>query len=470
MNCTICVVLVTVIMAVTSCLSGCGGSAGSPIVTKPPHESTWTWVSGANMLDQTGVYGTQGTASPSNVPGARLDAVTWTDKNGNLWLFGGAVFNFTEFLNDLWKYDGNNWTWVSGADTTGQAGVYGTQGTASPSNVPGARFQSASWIDSNGNLWLFGGVTGNSQGVRFLLNDLWKYDGSNWTWVGGANTSGQAGVYGTQGTASPSNVPGARAGAAYGTDANGNFWLFGGNGGCAHPRPRNNLNDLWKFDGINWTWVNGPNSGAVFFETGIYGTKGTADPSNRPPARASAVSWIDRSGAFWLFGGTGCGGACLDSTDYCPLNDLWKFDGTNWTWVNGADTVLQVGTYGTRGTASPANVPGARSNSISWMDKNGTLWLFGGTGFDARGADVLFNDLWKFDGSNWTWVSGSSATNQAAVYGTRGEASSSNVPSARAYSSSWIDSSGNLWLFGGFGTDSAGFAFDDLNDLWRFSP
>src|SRR5258706_512324 len=369
MNCTICVVLVTVIMAVTSCLSGCGGSAGSPIVTKPPHESTWTWVSGANMLDQTGVYGTEGRGSPSNVPGARLDAVTWTDKNGNLWLFGGAVFNFTEFLNDLWKYDGNNWTWVSGADTTGQAGVYGTQGTASPSNVPGARFQSASWIDSNGNLWLFGGVTGNSQGVRFLLNDLWKYDGSNWTWMGGANTSGQAGVYGTQGTASPSNVPGARAGAAYG-----------------------------------------------------------------------------------------------------PLNDLWKFDGTNWTWVSGADTVLQVGIYGTRGTASPANVPGARSNSISWTDKNGTLWLFGGTGFDARGADVLFNDLWKFDGSNWTWVSGSSATNQAAVYGTRGEASSSNVPSARAYSSSWIDSSGNLWLFGGFGTDSAGFAFDDLNDLWRFSP
>jgi len=384
-------------------LTSCGGT-GFPIITKPPeHKSAWTWVSGANTLHQTGVYGTKGTASQSNVPGARLDAVTWTDKNGNLWLLGGAVFNFTEFLNDLWKYDGSNWTWGSGANTSGQPGVYGTQGTASPSNVPGARFHSASWIDNKGNLWLFGGVTSNSQGVRFLLNDLWKYDGSNWTWVGGANTSGQPGVYGTQGTASPSNVPGARAGAVYWTDANGNFWLFGGDGLDANVGAGNNLNDLWKFDGVNWTWVNGPNSGAVFFETGIYGTKGTASPSNRPPARAGAVSWIDKSGALWLFGGIG-----FDSTlTYGLLNDLWKSDGTNWTWVSGADTVLQVGTYGTLGTAFPANVPGARSDSISWTDKGGTLWLFGGTGFDARGADALFNDLWKFDGSNWTWVSGS---------------------------------------------------------------
>jgi hypothetical protein len=37
-------------------------------------------------------------------------------------------------------------------------------------------------------------------------------------------------------------------------------------------------------------------------------------------------------------------------------------------------------------------------------------------------------------------------------------------------SSSWIDSSGNLWLFGGFGTDSGGLAYVNLNDLWRFTP
>ena len=244
--------VVVLSVALLLIISGCGGSS-SPITQPPPHVSGWTWVSGANTIDQTGVYGTQDTASPSNVPGARRDEMTWTDKSGNLWLFGGFVLNSAEFLNDLWKYDGKNWTWVSGSNTGGQAGVYGTQGVASPSNVPGARSNSATWTDNQGNLWLFGGVTGNSQGATFLLNDLWKFDGSNWTWVSGANTSGQPGVYGTQGTASPSNVPGARAAAAYGTDANGNFWLFGGYGLDANVGAGSNLNDLWKFDGLNWT-------------------------------------------------------------------------------------------------------------------------------------------------------------------------------------------------------------------------
>jgi hypothetical protein len=34
---------------------------------------------------------------------------------------------------------------------------------------------------------------------------------------------------------------------------------------------------------------------------------------------------------------------------------------------------------------------------------------------------------------------------------------------------SWIDSSGNLWLFGGDGLDSIG-KVGLLNDLWRYTP
>ena len=45
---------------------------------------------GANDTDdQPGVYGTQGIAAASNVPGGRENAVSWTDSKGNLWLFGG---------------------------------------------------------------------------------------------------------------------------------------------------------------------------------------------------------------------------------------------------------------------------------------------------------------------------------------------------------------------------------------------
>ena len=35
--------------------------------------------------------------------------------------------------------------------------------------------------------------------------------------------------------------------------------------------------------------------------------------------------------------------------------------------------------------------------------------------------------------------------------------------------STWIDSSGNLWLFGGYGYDSTG-QLGYLNDLWQYDP
>jgi len=56
---------------------------------------------------QPGVYGTQGVAAAGNTPGARTDAFGWTDKQGNLWLFGGLGTDSTGtagWLNDFWEY------------------------------------------------------------------------------------------------------------------------------------------------------------------------------------------------------------------------------------------------------------------------------------------------------------------------------------------------------------------------------
>ena len=65
-----------------------------------------------------------------------------------------------------------------------------------------------------GNLWLFGGFGYDPAGAG-NLNDLWKYDPATLNGPGypAANPVGQAGTYGTKGTAGPSNVPGARTGA-----------------------------------------------------------------------------------------------------------------------------------------------------------------------------------------------------------------------------------------------------------------
>ncbi len=122
----------------------------------------WTWVLGNNTLNQHGVYGTKGLAASGNFPGARQNAVTWKDNAGNLWLFGGegyAAGGAFAFLNDLWKYDIalNQWTWISGANTGGQVSTYGSLGVSSALNIPSARFGACGWIDTNNNLWLFGG-------------------------------------------------------------------------------------------------------------------------------------------------------------------------------------------------------------------------------------------------------------------------------------------------------------------------
>jgi hypothetical protein len=84
-------------------------------------------------------------------------------------------------LNDLWRYDTatHEWTWISGSDTSGQAGVYGTEGTPDASSVPGARFSGRFWTDSSGNLWLFGGYLYDNAGSAGHMNDLWRYELSN---------------------------------------------------------------------------------------------------------------------------------------------------------------------------------------------------------------------------------------------------------------------------------------------------
>ena len=189
-----------------------------------------------------------------------MGAVSWTDSNGNLWLFGGSN-NGTNLFNDLWELNPstNEWAWMSGGNAescTGcnQSGVYGSLSTPAPGTVPGSRENAVSWTGSHGNLWLWGGYGLDSTGTYGHLNDLWKFDLSTneWTWMGGSAISncngecGQSGIYGAEGIPSAANVPGGRSMASGWTDSNGNFWLFGGvefdSAGTFGL-----LNNLWEF-------------------------------------------------------------------------------------------------------------------------------------------------------------------------------------------------------------------------------
>lgn len=370
------------------------------------------------------------------------------------------------------------WTWENGSNQAGAASVYGTEGVASSANVPGGRSGAISWIDSSGNLWLFGSGSYDVLGATGPSNDLWEYSPASkeWTWMSGSSSApgNKLGVYGTEGTAASTNVPGGRSSAVSWIDASGNLWLFGGDG---YDSTGQNylLNDLWEFNPSTkqWTWVSGSN---LVLGKANYGALGVAAASNVPSARERAVSWRDHSGNFWLLGGDG-----LDANGVWGFfNDLWEFSSASkeWTWVSGSSEIGAKGVYGTLGTAGSGNVPGARVNSVSWADGNGNLWLFGGLGYDAAGSEYDLNDLWEFNptSNEWTWVSGSSTVSgvapgalcMAGVYGTEGTNAAANIPGGRNAAVSWLDTSGNLWLFGGLGCDSSGTA-GSLNDLWEFN-
>lgn len=186
--------------------------------------SEWTWISGPQQIESGGNYGEKGTASASNLPPSRQDATTWVDVvDGSFWLFGG------DLRNDVWKWDGQYWTWISGNNSRNIPGVYGTQGVSSESNYPGSRINSVSWQTSDQTVWIFGGTgfTINVENVGWL-NDLWRWDGQYWTWMAGTATLNFLGTYGTKGVSHPNNKPSSREESVGWLGADDSLWLFGG--------------------------------------------------------------------------------------------------------------------------------------------------------------------------------------------------------------------------------------------------
>ena len=279
-----------------------------------------------------------------------------------------------------------------------------------------------------------------------------------WVWIHGDNIINYPGVYANQVSVAPGTKPGARSGSASWTDRSGKFWLMGGFGYGA-TSSLGVLNDLWSYDpALNeWSWINGsenPNPVAN------YGTQGVTASSNHPGGRQLAATWADLSGNLWLFGGSG------DSY----YNDLWKFDlaTQQWTWMKGSNSGNARGVYGTKGIASPSNMPGARHNAACWADNSGNLWLYGGNGYGESGGGGYLGDLWKYNiqDNSWTWIKGEPVVRSRAVYGEKKVAAENNRPSSRMGSACWIDANNNLWLHGGYGTTSGSSL---LNDLWKYN-
>ncbi len=512
----------------------------------------WTWIDGTKTAGTIAApqYGSFPGAAPTtlpnpftNTPGARYGAAGWTDKGGNLWLFGGDGWELAGGtpqdtlnapMNDLWVCvmigpDYCQWQLQGAYDPTvvntvpattvgkqiiANAQHEGQVGSYTSPFVPPARLGAATWTDTAGNLWLFGGSNGSN-----YRNDLWEFNSSaltadftatagQWAWQSGSATAAvdQNGVYPP--TANP--YPGARTNAVSWTDASGNFWLFGGFGKDG-AGTLGFLNDLWEYSAGTWTFISGS---SLANQVGIYGTPGVASGTNAPGGRQEAVGWADAAGNLWLFGGEGEDGNNPPTANGI-LDDLWVYNITanQWTFVMGNTTANQTGVYEAQTVVGPVStigaastcgltvgltvggkvicspvsttgaLPGSRWGASGWTDAGGNFWLYGGWGLDSTGTNGngALNDLWVYTPNStvgqpgtWTWIKGSNTGAANGIYGDEVRPYKTYeiwTPGGRSNATHWVDGNGQLWLFGGAGYDSTSTTGNGyLNDMWRYLP
>jgi Galactose oxidase, central domain len=506
----------------------------------------WNWVTDGIQSTETAnstgavtmpLFPTNSQTPPDlGAPGSRDFAMAWTDGLGQKWIFGGKGWAFPSgntvqapgLLSDLWVYDGSGpfssagtgWVPANLSTFINKAGdwQYHTDPLSAifaPSSFsggglyagpyPGGRWGGVTWTQSTGpnqtgNLWMFGG-----EGDGGLMNEVWEWIPGNppnalpagssnnagtysGQWVSHGGGVNLAGVYGTKGTGSTTNLPGGRWAAASATDgANANVYLFGGQG-FDSAGSLGLLSDLWKYNIASgqWTWVAGP---SLVNTNGVYGTKGSAT-GGTPGSRQAASMWVDTSGNVWLFGGFGLDSAGTGipaggTPQGAILNDLWEFTGGQWVWISGGNIANQTGVYGTAAisnlsTGAAGNVPGSRWGAAAWSDAHSNLWIYGGWGYGSVTTDPtgFLNDIWEYQQSSgqWIWWKGTTNVNQNGLYSipelAQGLPFVKYVTGGRRGASVFKpDSEGYVWVFGGEGVDvGPGNPPGYLNDLWMYLP
>eukprot|EP00026_Physarum_polycephalum_P000313 Phypoly_transcript_00313.p1 GENE.Phypoly_transcript_00313~~Phypoly_transcript_00313.p1 ORF type:complete len:769 (+),score=53.66 Phypoly_transcript_00313:120-2426(+) len=107
-------------------------------------------------------------------PSARINATSWVDLDGNLWMYGGLVVRecYKGYSSEMWNFDVTSQIWTVYNPLT-QLNAGGT--AVQPSN----RANGVGWLDSTtGLLWMFAGDTTFDE-----LKDLWTFSIQDKAWT-----------------------------------------------------------------------------------------------------------------------------------------------------------------------------------------------------------------------------------------------------------------------------------------------
>lgn len=127
--------------------------------------------------------------------------VSWIDSEGSFWMFAGFglgnAFSNGGFLNDVWQFRGNNWTWVDGSTLLDQLNNY----NAGQFSIGGRAYPYSAMI--SGSVVVFGG----SSPANVRLSDLWQFNPPVPVTTGVATTGVVTTGVATTGASMTSNVP-----------------------------------------------------------------------------------------------------------------------------------------------------------------------------------------------------------------------------------------------------------------------
>ena len=416
-----------------------------------------------------------GNYKPVTCVGGTGTCTTYTacSTNGPLEWVPGQGFRWCDGANYRQISVASIWTWIKGFNNTTSNGVYGTQGTEDAGNAPGVRAYVQGAV-SGGYYYLFGGKgRGASTTTEGSMGDLWRYNPTTnaWTFMKGTTAQAAAGVWGTMGTEAAGNYPSGRAGAGLNTqlaDSTGNIWIFGGLGQASDNASALPVGDLWiyKPSTNNWTFKAGVSTQKA---VSVRNTMFTYNATTKPSGRAYHGMVVNpANNKIYIYGGYGynttCSMICIPATQ----PDFFEYDIATgqFRWLMSSGTAGAAAVKGAVGVFGATYHPGGRQYPAMWVDASNNVWLWGGLGKGTGGSEAQLNDLWKFDiaTNQWAWMGGVTTTNNAGNYGPRGVAGTGYYPMARDGNAYWKDSSGNFWLFAGYGSTGS------LTDLWKFNP
>ncbi|MEK7594859.1 MAG: fibronectin type III domain-containing protein [Patescibacteria group bacterium] len=321
--------------------------------------STWTRIGGGYINSSWGFFNLQNVETMT-VSGEYMYAGTGNTVAGNA---------------QIWRFDGSNWVIVGGQ------GISGSWAANAYENV-------LSMVSYGGNLYVGLGTTANDA-------EVWRYNGTSWTQVGGDSLNSSWGA---------------------GYEEVSSLSTYGGN---LYAGIANSANDaeVWRYNGTAWTKIGGDstNSGwTTNYERvssmGVYNGQLYAGLG---VTAGDAEVWTWNGTAWSKVGGDGVGSSW--NTNYEQVESMLPFNGKLYAGLGNSTGDAEVWEY--NGTAWTQ--VGGDGLSSSWLDgqyeQAKTLMAYNGKLYAGLGNTAGDGEIWELDNGAWSKVAGGSVNSSWAA-------------------------------------------------------